>query len=340
LIQSLRDESANYFSQAERLLSVAQKNQPPSNPGIFSALSWFHKQGIESQQVKFISTEGQEHLTRIFNLCSQLLVLNQRQLELAQIEMNQALDESRRIALATGMTACGLTLLVAAGLTASLMGPLGELLGGVERIERGDLDFEIPITTGGEVGRLTQTFNRMARTVKEQRERLLLETITDGLTGAYNQRHFRHVLKQEIERARRSKESLSLFMIDIDHFKVCNDSLGHEFGNEIIKKVFQGVRDSLREIDFLARYGGDELAVILPNTPADLAQGPALRINSALKDYVLPGLEVLPKGRITLSIGGASFPRDAGSAAELIARADKALYAAKESGRDCVRWAA
>jgi diguanylate cyclase (GGDEF)-like protein len=128
-------------------------------------------------------------------------------------------------------------------------------------------------------------------------------------------------------------------MVDIDNFKNCNDSHGHEFGNEILKRVFGIVRDSLRDIDFLARYGGDELAVILPNTSPEPARVLAERIQRALLTLMLPGLEGLPKGRITLSIGGASFPRDAATLEELVVKADKALYAAKTSGRDCVRWA-
>jgi len=340
LIRDLRDESAEYFNQSERLLTVSRRNRLPPNAGIISAWSWLHRQGKQTQEVKYISTAGQQHLYRVFELCNELLVLNQQQLESAQVEMNAALDENRRIALATGISACSLSLLIAVGLAASLLGSLNRLLQGVERIERGDLDFEIPITTGDEVGSLTQTFNRMARTVREQRQRLLHETITDGLTGAYNQRHFRNVLKQEIDRARRSQEPVCLFMIDIDHFKNCNDSQGHEFGNEIIKKVFGVVRESLRDIDFLARYGGDELAVILPSTSAEQARALADRISQAFLTVLLPGLEALPKGRITLSIGGASFPQDAASPEELIVRADKALYAAKTSGRDCVRWAA
>jgi len=339
LIRPLRNESADYFSLSVRLLGMSRRNSLSPGAGIISKWSWLHRQGKQTQEVRDISAAGEQHLYRIFELCKALLVLNQRQLELAQVEMNEALDENHRIALATGITACGLAILAALGLAASLLGSLHQLLRGVERVEQGDLDFEIPITTGDEVGSLTQAFNRMARTVKEQRQRLFHETITDGLTGAYNLRHFRRVLRQEIDRARRTGGSLCLLIADIDNFKNCNDSQGHEFGNEILKRVFGAVRESLRDIDFLARYGGDELALILPNTSAEPARALAERIQQAFLTLLLPGLEGLPKGRITLSIGGASFPRDAATVDDLVVRADKALYAAKTSGRDCVRWA-
>src|SRR5258708_1673399 len=87
------------------------------------------------------------------------------------------------------------------------------------------------------VGELTRAFNRATETIRQQRDQLLRETITDGLTGAYNQRHFQHLLRQEIERALRSGDSMSLLMIDVDHFKKYNDTHGHEFGNNVLKKI-------------------------------------------------------------------------------------------------------
>src|SRR5581483_7944349 len=106
--------------------------------------------------------------------------------------------------------------------------------------------------------------------------------ITDGLTGLFNQRHFSALLHQEVERAVRMQSPLSLLMIDIDHFKQLNDSLGHEYGNDMIKLAGKLIRESVREIDTVGRYGGDEFAVILPGASAQEAQRLAQRIAAAV----------------------------------------------------------
>jgi diguanylate cyclase (GGDEF)-like protein len=221
----------------------------------------------------------------------------------------------------------------------SLLKPLSVLLRGVERVDRGDLEFQIPVHSRDEIGQLTNSFNKMTRTVARQREELKRESITDGLTGLYNQRHFRARLMQEVERAERSRSEFCLLMIDVDYFKQYNDAMGHESGNDALKAVAEVLRQSLRDMDSLARYGGDELSVILPDTT--IAEGKALaaRINSAVRRVDLPGTNSLPTGRLTLSIGGASFPHDAGSAADVILKADEALYAAKRAGRARLCWA-
>jgi diguanylate cyclase (GGDEF)-like protein len=218
---------------------------------------------------------------------------------------------------------------------------LQALITGIKRVEGGDLNFEIPVTRQDEIGNLTRFFNWMTHRIQEQREQLIQLTITDGLTGLYNQRHFRVILKQEMDRARRARTPLSLLMIDVDHFKNYNDSQGHEQGNELLKKIAMILKETLREIDSVARYGGDELSVVLPYASSQEARILARRIEMVIADSQTQGIggETLSKGRVTLSMGGATFPQDASSLTDLILRADQALYAAKAAGRGCIRWA-
>ncbi|MBI3292082.1 MAG: diguanylate cyclase [Elusimicrobia bacterium] len=339
-LQLLQKESDQYFSDAERLLAFSQKMAPPAKVGLFQAAAWVRALGERRKELALLSSEGRTRLTGLFALCEELVTLNRVELEKARSEMDTALRRSRRAAWAAGGMAGGIVLLIAIGLAVSLLGPLRELLEGVRRVEGGDLNFEIPVTESDEIGQLTTAFNRMTRTVREQREQLLRETITDALTGAYNQRYFHRVLQQELDRARRSNHLLSLLMLDIDHFKTYNDSQGHELGSILLKKVCDVIRDNLREIDILARYGGDEFCAILPETPPEEARNVVARIMEAVASCRFPGQETLPGKRLTLSIGGASFPVDARSANDLLIKADEALYAAKQAGRACLRWTA
>jgi len=260
-----------------------------------------------------------------------------------------AMEKERKDFLATDLASRQL-LMLTAGLIALIsliviryawaqLHPIRTIMMAVRRIEQGDLDFQLPIDRGDEMGELLQSFNRMTRATNYRRQRLLQESITDGLTGLYNQRHFRFLLHQEIERARHGENGggLSLLMIDIDHFKQRNDRLGHEFGNEVIKRVCKRVKEQLRSTDILARYGGDELVAILPTTTSQEARLLAERIGSAMKAIVVDAGQGRVESGITISIGGASF--SAGQSAEdFIRLADAALYEAKRSGRACVRW--
>lgn len=157
----------------------------------------------------------------------------------------------------------------------------------------------------------------------------------DGLTGLYNRRYFDQTLQSEWRRMRRSGEPLGLLMLDVDHFKPFNDRLGHQAGDEALKKLAAALRDSLlREGDCACRYGGEEFAVILPG--ADLAQSErvASHLHQAVRElqisHPLTGIELL-----TISIGAASLIPDADNKpSELIQMADRMLYQAKSSGRN------
>lgn len=166
---------------------------------------------------------------------------------------------------------------------------------------------------------------RLHQEVKE------LATI-DGLTGLYNHRAFQERLESEIERARRFGLRLSLLMLDIDFFKRLNDTYGHSFGDEILRRIGCRIVESIRNIDLAARYGGEEFAVILPETSLEGAVVTAERIREAIKDYRMThGEDVIS---VTVSVGISTYPVDALSRKDLIEKADVALYQAKNTGRD------
>jgi diguanylate cyclase (GGDEF)-like protein len=160
------------------------------------------------------------------------------------------------------------------------------------------------------------------------------QAVTDELTGLANHRRFQEVLSSEVERARRFESTVGLVMLDIDNFKAVNDRFGHQVGDRVLAGVAHVLREVSREIDEPARYGGEELAVVLPGTDLEGAHNLAERVRAgieALRFELGEGRE--PLG-VTASFGAASLPESAGEQGRLIAAADAALYAAKRSGKN------
>ncbi|MGH1363230.1 MAG: diguanylate cyclase [Calditrichia bacterium] len=167
-------------------------------------------------------------------------------------------------------------------------------------------------------------------------ERLREMSYTDGMTGLHNYRFFRLRLKEELARARRESSSLSLLIMDVDHFKNYNDTLGHPAGDDVLRKVSNILKKSVRDNDIVARYGGEEFAIILPRATQGGAAALAERIRVKVEEAGFFREEVQPMGKVTISVGLASFPQDAPAETELISFADQALYVAKKSGRNQV----
>ena len=161
-------------------------------------------------------------------------------------------------------------------------------------------------------------------------------SITDHLTGLLNRRYLQDRLLEEMERAKRHKEPLTIFMIDIDNFKSFNDRYGHPAGDQILKNMAQAIQEEIRIIDVLVRYGGEEFTVILPATSKTASKTLAERIRKGIEDVPYWGAKIPAGERLTISLGIATFPDDADSMEALIERADTALYMAKTRGKNRV----
>lgn len=161
----------------------------------------------------------------------------------------------------------------------------------------------------------------------------------DGLTEVYNRRTFEELLAAEVSRADRFRRPLSLLMVDLDHLKVVNDRFGHQVGDEVLKGAAWRLKRSVRNCDAVARYGGDEFAIILVETGKSDAMTTAQRLNRLMRASTTEvGARHGEDDRaMTISIGVASYPTDARARDELVRRADQALYEAKAQGGDCVR---
>ena len=156
---------------------------------------------------------------------------------------------------------------------------------------------------------------------------------TDGLTGLCNWRHFTEVLQKERQRARRQETSLALAMIDVDHFKAINYTCGHAFGDRVLVEIAGVLRTEARETDTVARHGGDEFAILMPDTSVEAAVQAAERIRQHIADHAVSadGHAI----RVTISLGISGIPAGAAEAVEELVRlADEALYVAKQAGRN------
>jgi diguanylate cyclase (GGDEF)-like protein len=166
--------------------------------------------------------------------------------------------------------------------------------------------------------------------------KVLLLSITDELTQINNRRHFINELEKEIERSNRFSRNLSLIILDIDKFKYYNDTHGHIFGDKIIQSVARFLTETIRKTDFVARYGGDEFVIVMPETEKSMANVFAERLQKKFFQDFFENHELPIKTKFTISFGIASFPKDAKSVDELIHNADIALYKAKEEGGNTV----
>lgn len=159
-------------------------------------------------------------------------------------------------------------------------------------------------------------------------------SVRDGLTGLYNHRHFEEMLSYTVAHSDRYDEKASLIMIDLDDLKYVNDTYGHQAGDSVLAFVGKVLVESLRKIDVSARYGGDEFAIILPNTNKRGSLIVAQKIKNSIKNmpFKFKGDEF----NLTLSIGIATYPENAPDSETLVEKADKALYESKEQGKDKV----
>ena len=223
------------------------------------------------------------------------------------------------------------------GGTSALAAPLaatesGDRVLGIVSVARADRGF-----WPGERELFSYLTNQAAVSVEnvDLHETVQRQAVTDELTGLFNHRRFQEVMSSEVERARRFNQEMGLIMLDIDDFKRVNDTYGHMQGDMVLREVARVLRQSAREIDEPARYGGEEMAVALPQTDLEGAYRFAERVRRRIEDLELPVLDGDGRLKVTASFGAASLAtapeadKDA-----LVAAADAALYRAKRAGKN------
>ena len=183
---------------------------------------------------------------------------------------------------------------------------------------------------------LVEQLKRANEELQEANVTLKEMAVRDGLTSLFNHRYFQESLAQEVLRSRRTQKPCSVIFLDVDNFKVYNDTHGHPEGDRLLKVLARMMMANLRGSDLAARYGGEEFVLLLPETPKEAALKIAEGLRCVVAAYDFPGGERQPLGRVSVSIGVGSFPMDAGEPAELMAYADQKLYAAKHGGKNVV----
>ncbi|MEK6772125.1 MAG: diguanylate cyclase [Pseudomonadota bacterium] len=253
--------------------------------------------------------------------------------------LRQQLDRSKQHLLwIAAAAAIGCLLIAVAGatlLTRSVLKPLHAFKQGVAHFTENDLSFRLPASQLHEFGQLAHEINRMAEHLEGHQNELQELSARDPLTGLFNRREFSQRLQAERERGRRYGPNFSLLMVDIDHFKNINDRYGHPAGDEVLTTVADLLRLSVRPMDVVCRHGGEEFAILLPETETGGAFSLAERIRHAVANSTIL-VSDKQSVQVTVSIGLASFKGDVGEGIDPLAIADQALYRAKRSGRNRV----
>jgi len=192
-----------------------------------------------------------------------------------------------------------------------------------------------PITKN-DIRMLTLLANHAGLAIEDSRlyEKTVLRAHTDALTELWNHGYFQLLLQTEMEKSKATTKPLSLITLDIDDFKIYNDTLGHQSGDRILRDLAGVLKDRSRKMDYVCRYGGEEFSFILPQTDKKEAFLIAERLRESILNTSFSHEEILPSKRLTVSLGLASFPENGTNPSELIASSDKALYEAKKKGKN------
>ncbi len=263
-------------------------------------------------------------------------------LDLAQIEMGEMESSTLMLwrltsifIIFTSVIALALSVFLWNWLVRGITEPLERLAKSLKAVGADERPIETEGQSDDEMGRLIRAVNDMAGRVYENTSVLKDLAEHDELTGLYNHRGLLRLLDEEVARCQRYKRSFSFILLDVDNFKQINDTYGHVTGDEAIKQLATLIKDSIREVDKAARYGGDEIAVILPETEGinALAVAERIRLGVSAQQVLLPegGMKSLE-----ISLGLAEYPGGKDTSRDLISAADEALYEAKRKGRNTV----
>jgi len=173
-------------------------------------------------------------------------------------------------------------------------------------------------------------------TYRQRYEELQKIVVRDALTNVYNRGFFDEAIEKYVALAKRSGRPICLMMLDVDFFKRVNDTYGHTEGDRVLQSIAASISSSLRVSDYVCRYGGDEFAILLPQTDLGQATVLAQRIVAELPRALSTGWRGAGTMEITITVGVAESPLEAADGAELVRIADRRLYAAKDSGRNRV----
>ena len=254
----------------------------------------------------------------------QITAVLQRALKEGLAPFNRLRDTLIALALAS----IALSILGSVLIARSIAGPINRLAGVARKVRDGDYSQKAESGRSDEIGDFADSFNYMLEGIFERESKILRLAYEDTLTGLPNRAMFIDRLEQAIQASRRSSEAVVVMMMDLNRFKPINDSLGHPVGDQVLQEVARRLRDSLRESETVARFGGDEFAVLLPVGGMQRATSAVNQIERALASPILTQGQPIDLGA---SIGIAVFPSYAEDSTTLIRHADIAMYVAKRS---------
>ena len=284
---------------------------------------------------------------------------------IANVELDRVEQQKKEALLSSLMSVLGIALISALLLFFVLerlfLRPVEDLSKAAEAIRLGDLSVRTGMTGRDELHRLGFNFDQMAEELEAHTQKLeqlvdertealnatnielqtaneKLEAMarSDPLTGLFNRRHMTEMLTHHVALAMRAGRPLSFIMLDVDYFKNYNDSHGHPAGDEVLKQLSEIIARRVRRTDVPCRYGGEEFAIMLPDTPAVAGRMVAEQLRKRIAAFPFAHAEEQPGGHLTVSIGIAEVNQELQDETELIQRADLALYAAKARGRNQV----
>ncbi len=248
-------------------------------------------------------------------------------------ELQAALVQSRKVLIISIVVIAAVTLIISfIVLNKMLSLPLRRLLNGIEIISKGDYSHKIDVTSNDEFGHISLEFNNMAEKIAARERELDKLAHLDALTQMPNRVMFQKHSDAAINRAKRLNSKLAIFFLDLDEFKIINDTLGHDFGDQLLVEVSKNLSKIMRNSDFLARIGGDEFNILVEDLDSAVAaEEIAQKIIAQMKKPLLVNGKQM---HITSSVGIAIYPDDGDKSITLLKNADLAMYQAKADGRN------